>query len=366
MIKAVIIGFSHMHVNEVALYLKENPFFSLAGISDVKTGLENIPASCYTSLWNLNNVRENYCGNYYEDYKKMLDELKPDIAFVLTENIQKVEVAYECAKRKINLCIEKPLAVSLEEAKKIEMYANEFNVEVVVNWPVVWRPYVHKMKAILDSKIVGEPLKLRYINGHTGPLGKGAKHRGVSEMVEELTDEQRGKTWWHRQSHGGGVFLDICCYGCLFSRWFMDDLGERVIASGDNLNTPFGDTADNFAAVINGKGKMSVIEGTWTTPRAVIPSGPMVIGTNGVVMCTGGAEDSPDVKAYDIYGKELDLPEFTLGKEYTNMTWHYANHIEKNMPIHPILTLKGNMEIMAILDAVIKSANCGKELNIEH
>ena len=66
------------------------------------------------------------------------------------------------------------------------------------------------MKAALDEKLVGEPLKLRYINGHTGPLGKGAKHRGVSENAEEMTDEQRSKTWWHKEKFGGGVYLDIC------------------------------------------------------------------------------------------------------------------------------------------------------------
>lgn len=364
MIKAVIIGFSHMHVNEVALYLKENPSFSLVGISDVQSSVESIPALRYTPLWNMQNVKDNYCDVFYQDYKVMLDELKPDIAFVLTENCQKVEVAYECARRGVNLCIEKPIAVSLKEAKKIQKYAKEYGVSVVVNWPVLWRPYVHKMKAILDSGIVGKPLKLRYINGHTGPLGKGAKHRGVTERAEDLTDEQRGKTWWHKQAHGGGVFLDICCYGCLFTRWFMDIKDGKAIASGENLNTFFGDTDDNFGAVIKSNGTMSVIEGTWTTPRVVIPSGPMVICENGVVVCTGGAESSPDVKAYDIYGEEIKDIDFTLGKEYTNMTWHYVNHVENGAPIHSMLTLESNIETMAILDAVIKSAKCGKETKI--
>ncbi len=31
----------------------------------------------------------------------------------------------------------------------------------------------------------------------------------------------------------------------------------------------------------------------------------MVIGTDGVIECTGGAENTPDVKAYDIYGNEV-------------------------------------------------------------
>ena len=62
-IKAVIIGFAHMHVNEVALYISEQPEFELAGAADVKSGTEEIPDLRYTAKWNLENVSKNYCEN---------------------------------------------------------------------------------------------------------------------------------------------------------------------------------------------------------------------------------------------------------------------------------------------------------------
>ena len=365
MIKAVIIGFAHLHVNEIALYMQEQPDFKLLAIADVNAGTEKIPDLRYTQGWNLKNVKENYCDNVYDDYKVMLDEVKPDIAFIMCENCMKPEIVEECAKRGINVSIEKPIAVSLDEAKKIQESVKKYGIEAVVNWPVVWRPYVLKMKAALDQKLVGEPIKLRYINGHTGPLGKGAKHRGVSDNAEEMTDEQRSKTWWHTDKFGGGVFLDICCYGCFFSKWFMGNGEESILSYGANLNTPFGDTEDNFAAIVKYDGsKMSVIEGTWSTPRAVIPSGPMVLCTNGVITCTGGAENAPDVKAYDIYGNEVEIPDIEFGDEYKNMPFHYAHHINTNEPIHEMLTLDKNVEVMAILDAAIKSSRNGKEEKI--
>lgn len=365
MIKAVIIGFAHMHVNEVALYISEQPDFKLLAAADVDVGVEQIPELRYTAKWNLKNVKENYCQNIYEDYKEMLDTEKPDIAFIMTENCMKPEVVEECAKRGINVSIEKPIAVSLEEAKKIQASVDKYKIEAVVNWPVIWRPYVHQMKAALDSNIVGEPLKLRYINGHTGPLGKGAKHRGVSENAEEMTDEQRGKTWWHSQKFGGGVYLDICCYGCLFSQWFIGGKADSVMSMGENLNTPFGDTDDNFAAIIKYDKKMSVIEGTWSTPRAVIPSGPMVMCSNGVIMCTGGAENAPGVAAYDIYGNEVEVPAFEIEDKYKNMPWQWANHVKTGEPIHEMLTLEANMKVMALLDAAMKSNSTGTSAKVE-
>ena len=44
MIKAVIIGFSHMHVNEVALYISEQPSFELVAVADVPSETETIEA----------------------------------------------------------------------------------------------------------------------------------------------------------------------------------------------------------------------------------------------------------------------------------------------------------------------------------
>lgn len=239
MIRAVIIGFSHMHVNEVALYLSEQPDFELVGAAGVKSNLPEIPPLRYTPKWNLENVKTNYCSNIYDDYRAMLDELKPDIAFILSENCEKPEIVTECAKRGVNVSIEKPIAVNLEEAKRIKAAVDKYGIEAVVNWPVVWREYVHRMKNAIDGGIIGKPIKLRYINGHTGPLGKGAKHRGVSENAEEMTDEQRGKTWWHSLSHGGGVYLDISCYGCLFSKWLLGDGEKAAISYGANPNPHF-------------------------------------------------------------------------------------------------------------------------------
>ncbi len=361
MIKAAIIGFSHMHVNEVALYITECPDMELIAIADAPSDLDAIPPLRYTPLWNLQNVKENYCKNTYESYEEMLDTEKPDIAFILTENVQKPDVVEACAARGVNVCIEKPIAVSLEDAKRIQASVKKHGIEAVVNWPVAWRPYLFKFKAALDSGIVGKPLKLRYINGHTGPLGKGAKHRGVSANAEEMTDNQRGKTWWHKESHGGGVYLDICCYGCYFSRWLLGKGAKSIVSMGANLNTPFGDTDDDFAAAIRYDDKLSVIEGTWTTPRVVIPSGPMLVCTDGVIVCTGGAENAPDVKAYDTYGNEIKLSDAPTLDKYKNMPMHYANHVTMGEEIFDMLTLDVNMEIMAILDAAIQSRKSGKE-----
>ena len=358
-IRAVIIGFAHMHVNEIAQYISEQPDFELVGFADVPPKTPELTTARYTRAWNLKNNSEKYNITPHTDFLKMLDELKPDIAFILCENDMKPQIVLECAKRGVNVSIEKPMAMTLEKALEIRNIVEKYGIEAMVNWPVIWRPYIHKQLATLKSGIVGPLVKSFYINGHTGPLGKGAKHRGVTEKAQEMTDEERASTWWYKKDTGGGAFLDIGCYGCLFNTWARDDddLPLAVSASEGNYNTPYMDAPDNVAAIVEYKNSLGVYEGTWTTPQISLPTGPIYNCTNGVLYCTPERE----IKAINIYGEEIELPEYEIPEHISNIADHYAYCKRNNLPLIKTVTLDYNIRVMALLDASVKSAESGKK-----
>lgn len=358
-IRAVIIGFAHMHVNEIALYISEQPDFELVGFADVPPETPELTTARYTRAWNLKNNSERYKITPHSDYTEMLDELKPDIAFILCENNVKPRIVFECAKRGVNVSIEKPMAMTLEKALEIRNNVKKYDIEAMVNWPVIWRPYIHKQLVALESGIVGKLVKSFYINGHTGPLGKGAKHRGVTEKAQEMTDDERASTWWYKKSTGGGAFLDIGCYGCFFSTWARkdNDLPLLVSASAGNYNTPYMDAPDNVAGIIEYKNSLGVFEGTWTVPQLSLPTGPIYNCTDGVLYCTPDKE----IKAMNIYGEEIELPEYEIPEHIANIADHYAYCKRNNLPLIKTVTLDYNIRVMALLDASVKSVESGKK-----
>ena len=355
MIRSVIVGCAHMHVNEVALYIKGQPSSELCGVADLPAAVAENTDKRYTRAWNFRNVVENCGAKPYEDYITMLEEIKPDVAYLLCENYRKAEIAEEIAKRGINVIIEKPMATTAEDARRIVAMKEKYGVEIYVNWPVTWRKYVREMKAMIDSGKLGKLQKLRYLNGHTGPLGKGAKHRGVSAHAEEMTDEERGRTWWHQKKCGGGAYLDILCYGCFFSRWMFGAVPVDVMSVGDNLNTPFGDTEDNIAALLRYEGGFAVAEGTWTTPRRRMPTGPEAICSEGVVWCDGVPDGEAFASAADIYGNDLTVDAAADDDDFRNMPWQYAAHVEKGIPMHETLTAEFNADVVAMIEAAERS-----------
>ena len=140
----------------------------------------------------------------------------------------------------------------------------------------------------------------------------------------------------------------------------MGDGAEGVLSYVANINTPFGNVEDNFASIIKYPEKMAIVEGTWSTPRKVIPSGPMLVCSKGVIKCTGGAEEGPDLEAYDMFGKEVVIPEITFEDKYKNMPWMWANHIKTGEKIHPMLSFETNMKIMKTVDAMMRASKSGK------
>jgi len=363
MIRAATIGFSHMHINEVTDYIANCEYMELVGMADMAPVVPELTDVTYTRPWNVKRNSEKYNMTVYEDYTKMLDELKPDIVFILCENVKKLEVVRECAKRGVNVSIEKPMAVSLEQALEIKKIVEESGIEAVINWPLTWRPWHHIQYEALKSGVIGKLMKCYFNLGNTGPLGKGVMHRGVMRVIEDITDEERASTWWYNAESGGGAFLDMGCYGCMVNTWIREDDDRPVSVMGfcGNYGTPYMNAPDNMAAFVEYKDSYGVIEGTWSIPQASLPYGPVLCGTNGVLYC----DADRNVHAMDLHGKEIELPEYEIESHITNMPDYYGYCKANNLPLHKTITLDWNIKVIALLDAAIKSAESGKREKVE-
>lgn len=71
---------------------------------------------------------------FYADYRKMLDEVKPDLVWAFVENNRHLEIVEACAPRKINVIFEKPLAATYKEAVEIRKLAQQHDIRVMTNY----------------------------------------------------------------------------------------------------------------------------------------------------------------------------------------------------------------------------------------
>lgn len=363
-LKAVVIGAAHMHILELCAYLHDCPEMELAGVADTPPmspfELENNKP--YSRRWNLEYVRR-YGAPVYEDYRQMLEDVKPDLALITTENQLHVDVFRACSQYAGAVSIEKPLACNYLQALEIQRISESSGTQVFVNWPIAWRQWLYQMKEILDSGRMGPLIKVRYMAGHTGPFGPGAVHRGTDDWeAEEMSSLEKGKISWYQDKCGGGAFLDMCCYGIMMSIWLTEQPCQAVFAMQGNFVHDWSDVADNGILMLRFAQSVSVVEGTWTTPSAAILPGPEIFCREGVISCERQGNHVA-VKLMDLLGniEYIDPPEMDAGLK--NIACAYAQYRLRGRSMPAITHLSTNLKAMAILDAGLRAAkSCKTEL----
>ena len=86
----------------------------------------------------------------------------------------------------------------------------------------------------------------------------------------------------------------------------------------------------------------------------------MLFGTEGVILCE--KEDGvPAVKAFDIYGNDIKVPEFDYPSYMKNIATQYVHFVKTGEPVHETLSFEFNMKVMKLLYKAIESAENGRE-----
>ena len=121
--KIAIIGMVHSHVWNHLKPMLDGKDARLVGIA------ETIP-----ELVDEANKRGATKIPFFNDYKKMLDQAKPDIVWAFVENNRHLEIVEACAPRNINVIFEKPLASSYRDALEIQKLARKHDIKILTNY----------------------------------------------------------------------------------------------------------------------------------------------------------------------------------------------------------------------------------------
>src|SRR6266545_1185180 len=159
---------------------------------------------------------------FYDDYKKMLDEVKPTFIWAFVENNRHMKIVQAAAPRKIHVIFEKPLASTYKEAVGIRDLAHKHGIQVMCNYQMAWWPANYAAKKVADSGQLGQVWRLRGIVGHGGPGSQGAANK---YFFEWLTDPVK---------NGAGALMDFQCYNALWSLWYLGK-PQKVFATTNQL-----------------------------------------------------------------------------------------------------------------------------------
>jgi predicted dehydrogenase len=95
---------------------------------------------------------------FYEDYRRMLDREKPDLAVVAPFFFLQSRIASECLERGIHVFVEKPMAVSLDQLERLRRAHGAGKAALCAMLPYRYHPAWYAAWRAVSDGAVGEPL----------------------------------------------------------------------------------------------------------------------------------------------------------------------------------------------------------------
>ena len=331
-----IIGLTHTHVHGILSY-KDKSKIEIVGIVEPNIEL----AKRYMDQYGLS------MSLVYNSIEEMLNKTKPVAVFAFNTIYQHLEVVQACAPRGIHVMVEKPLAVSFNDALKMEKLAKQYNILLLTNYETTWYASNHRSyQMINDDNAIGEIRKMVIHDGHKGP-----KEIGVNkEFLDWLTDPVQ---------NGGGAITDFGCYGANLMTWLMK--GQKpisVTAVTQQIKPDIYPKVDDEATIIVTYPKaQAIIQASWNWPFS--RKDMEVYGKTGWIISDNRSEMRIRLEADTAMHKEV----LTERKQpYNDPYSFFAALIKKEITLTPydLSSLENNMLVMKILDAGIKSAKTGK------
>jgi predicted dehydrogenase len=341
--KIAVIGLIHSHEGSYLPRMTRSEQIKLVGIAETipelvqqakeRQGAKDIP--------------------FFDDYRKMLDETKPDFVWAFVENNRHLEILKECAPRHIHVIYEKPLASTYKDALAMADLARKYNVKVMCNYQMAWWPANQMARDEVEKGAVGKPWRLHGIVGHGGPGSTGPG----KYFFDWLTDPVK---------NGAGALMDFGCYNALWSLWYMGR-PESVYADAIHLRPEtFPKVEDSATMVFKYKNGISVFEGSWDLPRSFqdleifgSTAGPDGSLTRGSIYMT---QQKVEVRS----GRETrDLPLAPLAAEKADPISFMVDAIRNNKPVEGITALDINVGVVEIIEAAKESIRTGRAVKLK-
>ncbi|MFY0593650.1 Gfo/Idh/MocA family protein [Roseivirga sp.] len=340
-VQVAVIGLTHTHVHWV-LGREAIGDIEIVGIVEPNKDL----ASRYAK-------QHGYSMNIvFDSMEALMANKTPEAVTAFGTIYDHLAVVEFFAPKGIHVMVEKPLAVSLKHAQKMQRLAEKHGIHLLTNYETTW--YGSNFKAyemVHQDNMIGEIRKIVVHDGHRGP-----KEIGVNkEFLDWLTDPVL---------NGGGALTDFGCYGANLATWLMK--GERPISvfaiAQTNKPELYPKVDDEATIVLKYPKAQVIIQASWNWP--ISRKDMEVYGEEGQIIADNGSTlryklgDNED---------EVSLTELRKVAPLNDPFSLLAAVVRGELSPQPtdLSALENNLIVMEILEAAKKSVASGKLIKLK-
>jgi predicted dehydrogenase len=207
-------------------------------ISDAK-----VVAVADTAKPALERAKEAGVKNTYTDYMEMLRNPEVDAVLVALPTHLHLKCARDAAEAKKHIFLEKPIAVTVEDAKEVISSAERNSIKLMMGYPMRFNQHFLKLKQDMADGLLGDVENAHATYICAGPF----VHRADGHSPAPVPD-----WWFNTQLTGGGVFVDLGCHIINLMRMLFGEVVDIKGQFGHRCNMDFEDSAMCLARFSSG------------------------------------------------------------------------------------------------------------------
>ncbi len=290
----------------------------------------------------------------YTDYIEMLKTEKPELVSIATESGKHAQIALDCIEYGCNLIIEKPIALSIQDADAIIKKAEEKNVKVCA---------CHQNRFNKSIQKIHEAVEMRRF----GKMLYGTAHIRWARDYEYYARAKWRGTW----EQDGGALMNQCIHDIDLLRWLMGDEIVEVVGMTDRLKHDYIEAEDLGIALIRFKnGSYGIVEGTTDIYPKNLEETLYLFGEKGTVKAGGEAVNIIEEWNFSDYlddpqviKKECsEIPPNVYGFGHTKLYADVIDAIRNDRK--PFVDAEAGKRALELVLAIYKSAATGQSVKL--
>ena len=333
-----IVGLVHGHVHGFLDQSRHSPEIEIVGIAEPDQRLREAAATRYGFDSAL----------LFGDLEEMIARTHPQAVLVYTNTFDHRRVVEICARHGVHVMMEKPLAVSLDDALAMQKAARDGRIHVLVNYETSWYRSNHAAYDLVRAGALGDVRKVVVHDGHRGPKEIGVEPEFLAWLNDPKLD-------------GGGALFDFGCYGADLMTWLMDgQRPETVTAVTQQIKPQIYSRVDDEATIILTYPKaQAIVQASWNWPfdrkdmEVYGATGYAITVKRDDIRVRRGGEGSEE----QIAAKPVPAP-------YDNSLSYLRAVILEGAAEDALSSLETNVTVTEILDAARRSAAEGKTIQL--
>jgi perosamine synthetase len=272
----------------------------------------------------------------YSSYKEMIEHENLDGVSICTVPSTHRDIAVDLLDAGINVLCEKPLAVSVTQAKEMVSKAKEKNLLLLTGFKFRFFDEVLKAKEMLEKESIGRVLNFRLMFG------------GYMDMA--------GSWYSRKEISGGGVIIDNACHAVDLIRYLLGEVNSVFAQVRTHQDIEVEDTAKLSLFMKNGV--FGTIDLSWNLP---IPSKTYleIYGEDGAIFL-----DTEGIAyKFKTWNEWKRMPNRTnIKEEFSRQTNHFAKSIANKKST--ILNNEDGLKAQIVIEAAYESAERGINVSV--